>query len=230
MGDSGSSLLIPMQRKSLLMNMYGAMLDELGPSHWWPGETPFEIAVGAILTQNTNWANVSKAIRNLKDAELLDGRAMYSLPQTELAELIRPAGYFRLKAKRLHHFLAFLRSSCRFDMEVLLDRELEGLRIALLGVNGIGPETADSILLYALNKPSFVADAYTARICQRHGLIPEDVTYEELREFFMDVLTPDVRLFNEFHALLVRVGAGWCKKSKPGCDTCPLGPFLRGEV
>jgi endonuclease-3 related protein len=219
-----------MQRKSLLLNMYRAMLDELGPSHWWPGETPLEIAVGAILTQNTNWANVSKAIKNLKEAQVLDAKSMYALSMEELAELIRPAGYFRLKAKRLHHFLAFLRSSCRFDMDLLLAKEFDSLRPALLGVNGIGPETADSILLYALDKPSFVVDAYTARICQRHGLVPEDVSYEDLRDFFMDVLTSDVRLFNEFHALFVRVGAGWCKKSKALCATCPLGPFMEGEI
>jgi len=219
-----------MQRKSLLLNMYQAMLDELGPSHWWPGETPFEIAVGAILTQNTNWVNVSKAIANLKEAGVLDAKIMYGLSLEELAELIRPAGYFRLKAKRLHHFLAFLRSSCRFDMDLLPAKGLGALRSALLGVNGIGPETADSILLYALKKPSFVVDAYTARICQRHGLVPEDVSYEELRDFFMDVLTPDIRLFNEFHALFVRVGAGWCKKSKTLCATCPLKSFMEGEI
>ncbi len=206
------------------------MFDELGPSHWWPGETRFEIAVGAILTQNTNWQNVAKAIRNLKDARLLNPKSMYALAMEDLAELIRPAGYFRLKAKRLHHFLVFLRSSCRFDMEQLLSREMDDLRRALLGVNGIGPETADSILLYALEKPSFVVDAYTARICQRHGLIPEDIAYEELREFFMDVLSPDIRLFNEFHALLVRVGAGWCKKKHPRCSSCPLGSFLQGAA
>ncbi len=210
--------------------MYGAMLDDLGPSHWWPGETPFEIAVGAILTQNTKWANVSKAIKNLKEAEVLEAKSMYRLSMEELAELIRPAGYFRLKAKRLHHFLAFLRSSCRFDMDLLPAKGLGALRSTLLGVNGIGPETADSILLYALKKPSFVVDAYTARICQRHGLVPEDVSYEELRDFFMDVLTPDIRLFNEFHALFVRVGAGWCKKSKTLCATCPLKSFMEGEI
>jgi endonuclease-3 related protein len=219
-----------MQRKSLLLNMYQAMLDELGPSHWWPGETPFEIAVGAILTQNTNWANVSKAIANLKEAGVLDAKTMHGLSLEELAELIRPAGYFRLKAKRLHYFLAFLRASCRFNMDLLSAKGLDFLRTSLLGVNGVGPETADSILLYALNKPSFVVDAYTARICQRHGLLPEDVGYDELRDFFMDVLTPDVRLFNEFHALFVRVGAGWCKKSKTLCATCPLRSFMEGDI
>jgi endonuclease-3 related protein len=217
-----------MQRKSLLMNMYGAMLDALGPSHWWPGETPFEIAVGAILTQNTSWSNVSKAIANLKEAGVMDAAAMYALSLEELAELIRPAGYFRLKSKRLHHFLAFLRSSCRFNMDQLRSRDMDQLRQGLLGVHGIGPETADSILLYALKQPTFVVDAYTARICHRHGLLPEDISYEELRAFFMDVLTCDVHLFNEFHALMVRVGTTWCKKRKPLCATCPLSPFLEG--
>ncbi|GAU09933.1 endonuclease III domain-containing protein [Desulfoplanes formicivorans] len=217
-----------MQRKSLLMNMYGAMLDKLGPSHWWPGETPFEIAVGAILTQNTNWSNVAKAIANLKHAGVMDAATMYALSLEELAEMIRPAGYYRLKSKRLHHFLAFLRSSCRFNMDLLRSRDMDQLRSALLGVHGIGPETADSILLYALEQPTFVVDAYTARICHRHGLVPEEISHEELRAFFMDVLTPDIRLFNEFHALLVRVGKDWCKKSKPLCASCPLGPFLEG--
>ncbi|WP_462323312.1 endonuclease III domain-containing protein [Desulfoplanes sp.] len=211
-----------MRRKILLLKMYAAMLDELGPSHWWPGETSFEVCVGAILTQNTNWGNVAKAIRNIKNAGCMSAKDLYALSEEELAELIRPAGYFRLKAKRLRHFLCFLRSSCRFNMDKLRSRELDRLRPALLGVNGIGPETADSILLYGLEKPSFVVDAYTARICSRHGLIPEEISYDELRDFFMDVLEPDLALYNEFHALLVRVGGTWCKKKKGLCGTCPL--------
>lgn len=206
--------------------MYGAMLDRLGPSYWWPGETPFEIAVGAILVQNTSWQNVSKAIFHLKELGLLSAPVLYALPEEDLSEYIRPAGSFRIKAKRLKHFLAFLRISCRFDMDLLKNQNTDVLREKLLHVHGIGPETADSILLYALDKPCFVVDAYTARILNRHCLVPENVTYVELRDYFMDVLDPDVRIFNEFHALLVRVGKTWCKKKTGLCDSCPLVDFL----
>ena len=206
--------------------MYGVMLDRLGPSYWWPGETPFEIAVGAILVQNTNWQNASKAIFQLKELGLLSAPALYALAEEDLAEHIRPAGYFRMKAKRLKHFLSFLRTSCRFDMDLLKNQDPDLLRVKLLQVHGIGPETADSILLYALDKPSFVVDAYTARILNRHCLVPENATYQELREYFMDVLDPDIRIFNEFHALMVRVGKTWCKKKTGLCASCPLVDFL----
>lgn len=213
-------------RETLLLNMYQAMYAELGPSYWWPGESMFEVAVGAVLTQNTNWGNVSRAIDNLRRAGLLDGERLYTLAESELAELIRPAGYFRLKAARLKNLLFFLRTECRFDMPLLQQQDMETLRGKLLQVRGVGPETADSILLYALQMPSFVVDAYTRRMCSRHGLLPEDVDYEELRAYFMDVLPEDVQLYNEYHALVVRTAKDWCKKKKPLCDTCPLQPFL----
>ena len=206
--------------------MYGAMLDHLGSSHWWLDETSFEVAVGAILAQNANWQNVSRALRNIKTSGLFSPRGLYSLAEEDLAEMIRPAGCFRLKAKRLRHFLIFLRTSCRFDMEILRGQDMDVLRDKLLAIHGIGPETADSILLYALEKPSFVVDAYTHRILHRHALLPEDVSYLELRAYFMNVLDPDVRVFNEFHALLVRVGKTWCKKKAGVCASCPLGAFL----
>ncbi|NCC25544.1 MAG: endonuclease III domain-containing protein, partial [Deltaproteobacteria bacterium] len=211
-----------MDRQTILLNWYGAMLDALGPSHWWPGETPLEVAVGAILTQNTNWGNVSKAIWNLKSAGVLEADKLYALPETDLAEFIRPSGYYRLKARRLKNFLSFLHRECRLDLPALGRRDLESLRPALIEVKGIGPETADSILLYALNKPTFVVDAYTRRILVRHGMLPEDVDYEEMRSFFMDVLDPDVDLFNEFHALIVRAGKAHCLKGDPKCGGCPL--------
>jgi endonuclease III related protein len=210
---------------TLLLNLFSTMLDRLGPSHWWPGETPFEISVGAILTQNTNWRNVEKAIWNLKSEQLLAPERLYSIPQEQLAELIRPAGYFRIKASRLKAFLHFLRHECRFDMEQLRGRPDGQLRGMLLGVNGIGPETADSILLYALEKPSFVVDAYTRRILSRHGLVDEEIAYDALRGFFMDSLPSDVRLYNEYHALLVRVGKGWCGRKQGACHGCPLSSF-----
>lgn len=213
-------------RETLLLNMYEAMHAELGPSHWWPGETRFEVAMGAVLTQNTNWRNVTRALDNLKQAGLFSGEKLHALPENELAELIRPAGYFRLKATRLKNLLLFFKNECRFDLSRLQERDQDELREKLLGVKGVGPETADSILLYALEKPSFVVDAYTRRMVSRHGLLPEDVDYEELRAWFMDVLPEDIRLYNEYHALIVRTAKNWCKKKKPLCDTCPLQPFL----
>jgi len=216
-----------MTRQTLLLNYYNAMLAELGPSRWWPGETPFEIALGAILTQNTAWANVEKALQGLRARGLLSAPALAALPEGELAELIRPAGAFRVKAGRVRNFLAFLRRSCGLDLDRLRDADPYRLRRDLLAVSGIGPETADSILLYALDMPTFVVDAYTHRIFNRHLLVPEDVGYEELREFFMDALPADSRLFDEFHALIVRTGKGWCDRKAGKCPSCPLAHLLR---
>lgn len=209
-----------------LAGMYEAMLAALGPSHWWPGETPFEVLVGAVLTQNTNWGNVERAIGNLKNAGVLDPHALLALPPEALAELIRPAGYFRLKTGRLRNVLAWLLEACDGDMAALAQGDLEELRPSLLAVKGVGPETADSILLYALGKPTFVVDAYTFRILGRHALVPEDADYHALQAEFMDHLDPDPRIFNEYHALLVRVGKDFCRKRQPKCDACPLSPFL----
>ena len=218
-----------MNRKSLLFEYYQAMLAELGPSGWWPGRTPFEIALGAILTQNTAWTNVEKAIGNLRKAGLLDPAALWGLRETELAELIRPAGFFRVKAARVGNFLRFLRQACDLDMDGLRGGSVDRLRPALLEVSGIGPETADSILLYALGLPSFVVDAYTRRILSRHGLVPEDIGYGELRDFFMDVLPADPALYNEYHALIVRTGKSWCARRQGKCAFCPLSGFLEGS-
>lgn len=215
-----------MNRRTLLLNYYSAMLDALGPSHWWPGQSPFEIALGAILTQNTNWPNVEKAIGNLRARGLLDACALHALPEPELAELIRPSGSFRVKAKRVRNFLNFLKEECDWDMTRLKGRALDDLRRDLLAISGIGPETADSILLYALAQPAFVVDAYTKRILNRHMLVPEDISYAELRDFFTDTLPTDTRLFNEFHALFVRIGKSWCAKKAGKCASCPLGGFL----
>ena len=216
-----------MKRQTLLLNMFSAMLDTLGPSRWWPADSPFEMAVGAILTQNTNWGNVERAIANLKNAGVFSPRALHGLPDDALAELIRPAGYFRLKAGRIKHLLAFINDELGGDITALGQEDMASARERLLAVKGVGPETADSILLYGLGLPSFVADKYTARICSRHGWLPEETGYEELREFFMDALPPDVALFNEFHALLVRVGNGWCRPRVPRCEICPLSGFFQ---
>jgi len=205
-------------------------MDILGPSNWWPGETRFEICVGAVLTQNTNWKNVEKAIHNLKEHQLLSPQRMFSIEQGHLAELIRPAGYFRVKAQRLKNFLSFLHINHELNIDSLLNQETPILRETLLQVKGIGPETADSILLYALNRPVFVIDAYTKRIFDRHGLIDYRASYSDIQKFLMDQLPLDYALYNEFHALLVRAGKQWCKKSKPLCSKCPLGSLLRAQA
>jgi len=215
-----------MSRAATILGMYQAMLDALGPSRWWPGDTPFEIAVGAILTQNTNWGNVEKAIANLKARDLLSARAMLALDPAELAELIRPAGYYNLKTARLRNFLIFLKNEAELEVESLKVHAMDELRDKLLAVRGIGPETADSILLYALQMPSFVVDAYTHRLMCRHGLAFEGIDYHELRALFMDALPEDVALYNEYHALIVRTGKEWCRKQAGLCAACPLQPFL----
>lgn len=215
-----------MTRRALLLEYYQAMLAGLGPSGWWPGQAPFEIALGAILTQNTAWTNVEKALQNLRAAGLLDPRPLSLLPLQELESLIRPAGFFRIKAARVRNFLHLLDGTCGPDLEPLQGRSVEELRPALLAVSGIGPETADSILLYALGLPSFVVDAYTRRIFSRHGLVPEDIGYEALRGFFMDALPQDASLYNEYHALIVRTGKGWCAKRQGKCLQCPLAASL----
>lgn len=214
------------QTADMIRDVYDALFAALGPSHWWPGESPLEVIVGAVLTQNTSWSNVDKAIQNLKAAGCLDGPALLALPEEELSTLIRPAGFFRLKAQRLRNVLVFFRDACDFDLSQLDGRDTDSLREDLLTVRGVGRETADSILLYALNRPTFVVDAYSWRLLNRHGLIAEEADYEEMRALFMDALPEDVPLYNEYHALIVRAGKEWCRKSKPRCDVCPLGAFL----
>ena len=212
--------------RRLLEDMFAAMRGALGPSRWWPADSGFEVAVGAVLTQNTAWGNVEKAITRLREAGRLDPRAMHALPLEDLAELIRPAGFFRIKARRLRNLLDWLQGACDYNLAALRDRDLEPLRAELLAINGIGPETADCILCYAAGLPSFVVDAYTRRIFARHGLAPENIGYAELRDLFMAALPPYPALYNEYHALLVRVAKKWCRKGKTDCETCPLGGFL----
>lgn len=215
-----------MGNSGILTGMYETMLDSLGPSQWWPGDTPYEIAIGAILTQNTNWKNVEKAIANLKEADILSPEKMFFLPAQDLAELIRPAGYYNIKTKRIKNFLQFLKDEVDFTLESLKAQQLHELRPKMLAVHGIGPETADSILLYALDYPTFVVDAYTLRMMSRHGLAYEDIDYHSLQALFMDALPDDVAVYNEYHALIVRIGKDWCKKKAGLCDSCPLKSFL----
>lgn len=210
----------------LLLEMHRTMLSALGQSRWWPARSPFEVAVGAILTQNTNWRNVERAIANLRDKGLLTPRALDATAHRDLERLIQPSGFFRQKAHKLRAFLDFLRLHCNLEFSALQSLETRELRRLLLAIKGIGPETADSILLYALDRPVFVVDAYTARICHRHGLVPEDVGYDELQALFAERLPEDAALFNEYHALLVRVGKDWCRKKAPDCAGCPLQTFL----
>ncbi len=203
-----------------VLQLYRRLWEAFGPQGWWPGETPFEVAVGAILTQNTNWRNVARAIAGLKQADKLTPAALGAMPEAELAGWLRPTGYYNLKARRLKNFLTYLHAAHGGSLERMAAAELEVLRPALLAVKGIGPETADSILLYALHKPIFVVDAYTFRILRRHELVPETCTYDELQQEFMSALPPEVDLYQEYHALLVRLGKEYCRP-RPGCETCP---------
>ena len=209
-----------------LTEIYRLLYDAFGPQHWWPGETQFEIIVGAVLTQNTNWTNVEKAIGNLKSAGCLTPAKIHSLDHARLAELIRPAGYFNIKAKRLKNLIDWLFEKYNGELCNLEDVPTDTLRAELLAINGIGPETADSILLYAVNRPVFVVDAYTARMAVRHGLIGEDADYEQLQQLFQSQLPSDVQLFNEYHALLVRLGKEFCRPT-PRCTICPLAGLPR---
>jgi len=205
-----------------LQEMYERLHGRFGAQDWWPGDSPFEIMVGAILTQNTNWKNVERAIDNLKRAEVLSLDAMSDLPQDLLAEYIRPAGYYNIKAVRLRNFFTLINGHWGGDLDFFLSQPRDTLREQLLSVKGIGPETADSMVLYAAGQPIFVIDAYTHRILTRHEIIDEFFDYHAIQEMFMDNLEEDTRLFNEYHALIVQVGKDFCKKSKPACTDCPL--------
>ncbi len=204
-----------------LTTIYEILLKRFGPQDWWPGDTPFEVIVGAILTQNTNWANVEKAITNIKNAGVLSPDKLHHLDIAKLAQLIRPAGYFNIKAKRLKNFLDWFFDNYSGQLKNLENVRTPQLREQLLSVKGIGPETADSILLYALNRPVFVVDAYTARICSRHNLISEGADYHQIQETFESNLPSDISLFNEYHALIVHLGKDFCKPT-PKCEECPL--------
>jgi len=209
-----------------LREVYQRLLVAYGPQSWWPGDSPFEVMIGAVLTQNTSWANVERAIDNLRREDLLEPQALYRVPLEELEELIRPAGYYRIKARRLRNLLELLVERYGGSIEAMFQTSLPELREELLGVSGIGPETADSILLYAGGLPTFVVDAYTGRVFGRHGWIAFDADYQEIKEHFEGGLPRDAAMFNEFHALLVRVGKERCRKKAPLCKDCPLADLL----
>jgi len=206
----------------LLTRIYDALLRAFGPQHWWPGETPFEVMVGAVLTQNTNWQNVERAIVNLKEAGLMEPRKLARVPVERLARLIKPSGYFNVKALRLRAFLDWYVSRTGDGSA----RNLRGvrtpqLRAELLAINGVGPETADSILLYGLGRRVFVVDAYTRRFLARHALVEPGASYEEIKSLFENRLPKSVKVYNEYHALIVKLGKDICRP-KPLCDECPL--------
>ncbi|MHB1133994.1 MAG: endonuclease III domain-containing protein [Chloroflexota bacterium] len=216
--------------RAQLLELYDRMLAGYGPRHWWPGETPFEVVVGAILTQSTAWVNVAHAIANLKAAGLLAPAALYDLPLARLAELIRPSGYFNQKAIKLRAFLDVLFDEYGGDLERLWALPAAELRQRLLAVRGIGPETADSICLYAAQQPCFVVDAYTRRVFSRLGLVAPSIDYAGLRALFADNLAADVALFNEYHALVVHHGKYICRKRAPLCPECVLADLCAKRI
>lgn len=204
-----------------LVKIYRVLYGEFGPQHWWPAQTSLEVIVGAVLTQNTAWTNVEKAIQSLKQANVLSFKGLSRISVNRLAELIRPAGYFNIKAARLKSVIAWLMKTCQGNFRKLREIPIGVLRQMLLDVYGIGPETADSILLYALGEKSFVVDAYTKRIFSRHGFVDENQKYKDVKSFFECALPKSKKIYNEYHALIVKVGKDFCRK-KPLCNVCPL--------
>lgn len=193
-----------------------------GDQQWWPADTAFEILVGAVLTQNTSWSNVEKAIVNLKEAGVLELEQILSMDDSVLADYIRPSGYYNLKAGRLKNLLRMISDVYEGSLELLMEDDWRNARENLLSVRGVGPETADAILLYVCEKPVFVVDSYTYRVFSRHNMVEEETDYHSIQETFMDNLEHDTRTLNEYHALIVQVVKDFCRKSKPLCSTCPL--------
>ena len=204
-----------------LTEIYQRLFERYGPQRWWPGDSPFEVMLGAILTQSASWQNVEKAISNLKKAGKMSPLALRNIPTDELTQLIHPAGYYNAKALKLKALVNWLSASCGDDLDRLFATDTDTLRQHLLAIHGIGPETADSILLYAGNKPVFVIDAYSRRIFSRLGLTSENDSYPVYQALFMNNLPENTQLFNEYHALLVQLGKKACRK-QPVCDNCCL--------
>lgn len=211
---------------AILRDFYARMSAHFGPTHWWPGDSPFEVALGAILTQNTAWTNVEKAIANLKAAKLMSPGAILDAEDATLEAALRPSGYFRQKAQRVRLFCQHLQDHYEGDIVQMALRLKSELRHELLSLKGIGPETADDILLYACGQASFVVDTYTRRIFSRHGLVPPGIGYEHLRAFFEDRLPREVPLWQEYHGLIVYTAKDFCR-TRPRCEGCPLAPTLK---
>ncbi len=214
--------MIKTKQGYFLTRVYNLLYKRFGPRHWWPGDTRLEIIIGAILTQNTAWYNVEKAIKNLKRMGLLNVKRLSAISGKRLAKLIKPSGYYNIKSQRIKNFLHYLNNEHNGSINRMFTRDTVRLREELLNIKGIGPETADSILLYAGSRPIFVVDAYTKRIFSRLGFSSKDADYKELQELFSKNLSPDVRLFNEFHALIVELGKTLCRSFKPLCNICPI--------
>ena len=208
-----------------LDDIYQRLYDVYGPQDWWPAESPFEVIVGAILVQNTAWTNAERAVQNLRDANLLSVDRLYAVPSEELESLIRSAGYYRMKTRRLRNLLDYLVEYHKGSIDLFFELDTETLRQELLSINGIGPETADSILLYAAERPVFVVDSYTNRVLKRHRWVENDADYDALQSHFHRHLESDVSLYNEFHALIVRIGHLHCRKT-PRCEKCPLEKWI----
>ncbi|RMD52422.1 MAG: endonuclease III domain-containing protein, partial [Nitrospirae bacterium] len=204
-------------KNNIILEIYKKLFDTYGPQHWWPGESPLEIAIGAILTQNTSWMNAEKAVYNLKRHGLLNVDGLYHIPEQRLMELIRPSGFYKRKAETIRRFIELLVRKYDSSLSNTEDVDTKTLREALLSIKGIGEETADSILLYALNRPVFVVDAYTKRILERHNMIGEKANYREVQGIFMEALPINTALFNEYHALLVKIGKTLCRVKDKRC-------------
>lgn len=204
-----------------LLDVYNKLESHFGQQHWWPADTAFEVVVGAILTQNTSWKNVEKAIGNLKDEDVLSPEGIYGVPVERLETFLIPSGFFRVKTVRLKSFINFLFEKYGGKLDGLLSLEPALLRDELLGIKGIGKETADSIILYAADKPAFVVDAYTRRVFERLGMLEKDAAYDEIKQMFEEHLPVDTRIYNRFHALIVKLAKDTCKK-RPVCEECPL--------
>ncbi len=204
-----------------LLKIYHTLLSFFGHRNWWPGDTRIEIILGAILTQNTAWKNVEKAIANLKNERVLSYKGMKNISRERLAELIHPSGYYNQKALKIKNFITFLEDHYAGNLSRMFQEETATLREKLLGVNGIGPETADSILLYAGEHPVFVVDLYTYRVASRHGWVDEEIDYDGLQAYFIERLPPEIDLYKDFHAQIVAVGNMFCRKT-PNCGPCPL--------
>jgi endonuclease-3 related protein len=217
-----------MATSRIINQVYKKLHKAFGMQNWWPGDGPLEIMAGAVLTQNTNWANVERAIKNLKKEKVLSLRALRDVDIRKLARIIKPCGYYNIKAKRLKNLINFIFAEYNGSIKKMFSEDNEKLRKKLLSVNGIGKETADSIMCYAGKKNVFVIDAYTKRIFYRLGICPKDVEYDEIQKIFCEYLKRDYNLYNEYHALIVRLAQNYCK-SKPLCKDCPLKGITNGK-
>ncbi|MFO7959156.1 MAG: endonuclease III domain-containing protein [Candidatus Brocadiia bacterium] len=214
-----------MDLSSRLMALYDALREAFGHREWWPGDTPFEVMAGAILTQRTNWQNVEKAIDRLKEEDALDPQTLADIEPEVLHELVRPAGYYRQKSARLIRLARWVMERTGGELERLEAVPTDELRAELLGLRGVGPETADSILLYALDRLTFVVDTYTNRVLVRHGLLDPGAGYHEMKDVFESALPADLELYRDFHAQLVELGKQYCRTT-PRCSNCPARPVL----